>query len=291
MKVSVTIPTYNNIGSFKRTLESVLVQKYEDYEIIITDDSANDEIRDYVKDLHNEKIKYFKNQTSLGAPENWNEGIRRARGEYVKILHHDDWLADENSLEKFVKLMDENPDADFGYAKSVDFEIETGKKKGRKAQKYVKRLQRDPFELFLTNRVGAPSVAIFRNGKDLYFDKNLTWVVDMDFYIMCLLKNPKIAFINEVLVIIGLSNEQITKKCQDNLKIKIFEHFYLYNKYKNYLKDGKYARRLVKIIKVAKIKDLDALKEILNNNIEIPENVVKYCSKRKLCLKNLFHFS
>lgn len=280
VKISIVIPTYNNLVSFKRALGSVFIQKFEDYEIIVTDDSNNDEIGLFIKYLYNDKVKYFKNETPLGSPENWNGGLRKAKGKYIKILHHDDWFADENSLEKFVKLMDENPQSDFGYAKSVDVDTETGKIKTRKAEKYVKQLKKDPFELFITNRIGAPSVTVFRNNKNFFFDKNLKWVVDMEFYINCLRKNPNIAFLNEVLINIGISSSQITKICQDDTKIQIFEQFCLYNKYKDQLQAKKYQNALVDLVKEFKIKDLDKLKEMLPENIEIPEKVKKACSKK-----------
>jgi glycosyltransferase involved in cell wall biosynthesis len=293
-KISVTIPTYNNFESFKRALNSVLCQKFEDYEIVITDDSSNDDIKNFVEPLNNSKIKYFKNPTPLGPPENWNEGIRRASGEYIKILHHDDWLADENSLGKFIKLMEENPDSDFGYAKSVDIDTETGKIKTRNAQKYVKKLEKNCFELFFSNRIGAPSVVIFRNSNDFFFDKNLKWLVDTEFYIMCLLKNNNIAFLNEVLINIGISNTQVTKSCTDNQDVEIFEQFYVYDKYKTHLAQPEYQKELISLLKKFKIKDLENLNKIVPNDIEIPEKIIKYLSKRtknKLCLKNFFHFS
>lgn len=291
LKVSIVIPSYNNFESFNRALDSILVQTFEDYEVVITDDSSNDAIKDFLEKLNNPKIKYYKNPTPLGVPENWNEGLRRAEGEYVKILHHDDWLADEKSLEKFVKLLDENPECDFGYAKSVDIDTETGRIKTRKAEKYVKALQKDPFELFLTNRIGAPSVTIFRNGKNLFFDKNLKWVVDMDFYIQCLRQNSRIAFLNDVLINIGISKTQVTNACQCNKQISIFEQIYLYNKYQSHLQKKKYQACIIALLKRFKINDLDSLKELLPEGMEIPEKIIKYLSKRTLWLKKLFLFS
>lgn len=292
-KISVTIPTYNNFESFKRALNSVLCQKFEDYEIIITDDSNNDDIKNYVEEIHNPKIKYFKNENPLGPPENWNEGIRKATGEYIKILHHDDWLADENSLGKFIKLMDETPNADFGYAKSVDIETETGKIKTRNAQKYVKKLEKNCFELFFSNRIGAPSVIIFRNGRNLFFDKNLKWLVDTEFYIRCLQQNKNIAFLNEVLINIGISNTQVTKSCTDNKNVEVFEQFYVYDKYKASLANPKYEKELTALLKKFGIQDIESLKALIPDNLEIPEKIVKHLSKRnknRLCLKEFFRF-
>lgn len=291
-KVSIIIPSYNNFESFKRVLNSVLSQKFQDWEVIITDDSDNDEIKNFLAKLEMPKIKYYKNETRLGSPENWNEGIRKANGEYIKILHHDDWLADANSLEKFVKLLDEKPLCDFGYAKSVNVDTETGEIKSRKAEKYVARLQKDPFELFLSNRIGAPSVAIFRNGKplnkSLFFDTNLKWVVDIDFYLQCLTQNNNIAFLNEVLINIGISKTQITKTCQNDEKIRLFEQLYLYNKYKSRLQENKYQKSLISLVEDLNIRDLEQLESLLPQPMEIPEKIVKHFSKRKTWLKSLF---
>ena len=51
-KVSVCIPTYNNLELFKKCLNSVLVQEFKDYEIIVSDDSNNDEIEYYLNGLN-----------------------------------------------------------------------------------------------------------------------------------------------------------------------------------------------------------------------------------------------
>ena len=62
MKVTVAIPTYNSLKDLKKALESVLIQEYDDYEVVITDDSKNNEIEDYLKELNNPKVKYFLNR-------------------------------------------------------------------------------------------------------------------------------------------------------------------------------------------------------------------------------------
>ena len=50
-KVSICIPTYNQVIYLKRTIDSVFEQTYTDYEIIITDDSPTDVVFDVVKQL------------------------------------------------------------------------------------------------------------------------------------------------------------------------------------------------------------------------------------------------
>lgn len=109
MKVSICIPAYNNEVSLKRCLDSVLIQDFEDYEIVITDDSPSNVIAQLVSGYNNSKIHYYKNTENLGSPENWNRALSLAKGEYIKIIHHDDWFSSNDSLDKFVALLDTNP--------------------------------------------------------------------------------------------------------------------------------------------------------------------------------------
>ena len=86
IKVSICIPSYNQVKYLRRTIDSVLSQTYSDYEIIITDDSSTDIVFNLVREYESTgKIQYFKNKTPYGSPENWNEAIRLSKGEFVKI--------------------------------------------------------------------------------------------------------------------------------------------------------------------------------------------------------------
>src|SRR5438067_7973037 len=97
-KVSVCIPTFRQPECFRRALVSVLEQEFADLEVIVTDDSLNDDIMSVVQEASDPRIIYVKNEVRLGPPLNWNEGIHLARGEYIKVLHHDDWLAQRDAL-------------------------------------------------------------------------------------------------------------------------------------------------------------------------------------------------
>ena len=65
--VSLCIPTYNQTVYLRKTLESVLMQDISDYEIIVTDDSTTDEVRDLLFSYDfGDKLKYFKNEQRKG---------------------------------------------------------------------------------------------------------------------------------------------------------------------------------------------------------------------------------
>jgi glycosyltransferase involved in cell wall biosynthesis len=90
---SVMIPAYRDRGFLRFTLESVLQQDpgLDEMQIEVIDDCAPDNPPEaVVRELAPERIVYHRNSKNLGIYENWNECIRRARGQWVHILHDDD---------------------------------------------------------------------------------------------------------------------------------------------------------------------------------------------------------
>ncbi|MFC0427912.1 glycosyltransferase family 2 protein [Chryseobacterium scophthalmum] len=233
-KVSICIPTYNNLEAFKRCLHSVLIQTYTDYEVVVTDDSSNEDIKNYLAGNSNlENIFYFKNQKALGSPENWNEAIRKSKGDYIKILHHDDWFTHENSLGIFVQLLDKHPASAFAFvaSKNINLENNTIINYNRPSKEKIDEIKNNPITLLNGNFIGAPSATIFRKNNFSIFDVNTIWFVDIDFYIQILTQNNNLIFSEIDAISIGASPTQITKSVESNKAINIVEHFYLLNKW------------------------------------------------------------
>jgi glycosyltransferase involved in cell wall biosynthesis len=89
--VTVVIATFNSSRSLKLTLESVLAQDFADYEVWVVGDACTDNSQDIVHSFGDKRLQWKNlshNSGSQGAPN--NEGIRRARGEYIAYLGHDD---------------------------------------------------------------------------------------------------------------------------------------------------------------------------------------------------------
>lgn len=260
-KVSICIPAYNNEQSVRRLLESIERQKFKDYEVVITDDSDGEGIRK----LAEEKgyIKYYKNKTALGAAANWNAAIGKSSGEYVKIMHHDDWFTDADSLQNFVDMLEQHPEAGMAFSGSRQEE------EGRSYERFIAAedaalIERDYRNLFLGNTIGAPSGTIVRrsvlenpvqeNGQGdkskkegIAYDKNLTWLVDMDYYMNILKHNSRFVYTEKPLVSIGISKEQLTETCKDDKALHAFEYGYVYQKYQ--LGDcGECRRKLIRLL-------------------------------------------
>ena len=148
--VSICIPAYKQVDYLRKTLCSIQDQTYTDYEIVITDDSPNDDVKNLVQEFNFEnKLKYYKNRKQLGSPRNWNEAVSKSGGKYIKILHHDDWFTFPYSLGEFVALLDNNKEVDFAFSAAVGFNVKEDHKWIHSAtEKQLEQLKENPEVLF-----------------------------------------------------------------------------------------------------------------------------------------------
>ncbi|MBC7865105.1 MAG: glycosyltransferase family 2 protein [Bacteroidia bacterium] len=234
-KVSICIPAYKQVELLKKNLQSIAEQNFLDHETVITDDSPDAEVEMMVNEFKSKisNLHYFRNKIPLGSPENWNESIRRSSGELIKIMHHDDWFTDKTSLGKFVKMMDENPSADFSFCASNVEELNTGLKRvARPSAENIETLKKDPEIVYFWNFIGAPSATIFRRSAFVPFDKNIHYVVDSDFYIR-MLKKTGFSYSDEALITNASKYAgQVTEASLD-ADTQIREFVYLFNKINN----------------------------------------------------------
>lgn len=230
-KVSICIPAYNQPESIKRLLHSIELQKFSDYEIIVSDDSTTPAVEEVVKGFHGFKnLTYYRNEKSLGSPRNWNKAISMATGAYIKIMHHDDWFSGEDSLGEFVALLDSNPDVSFAFSAADAFDRHGHfKYLHTPNQSQLDTLRKDSRVLFSGNFIGAPSATIFRRDPALKFDECLKWLVDIEFYMRMLRLRSDFAFSADPLVRVTVqSPEQGTAQYQFDRCINLREYFYVY---------------------------------------------------------------
>lgn len=93
--VSVIIPTYNRPHLIGRAIRSVLDQTYQDFEIIIIDDSENNETERVIKSFNDKRIRYIHNKKKAGFIKAKNQGAKESRSEYLVFLDDDDELLQE----------------------------------------------------------------------------------------------------------------------------------------------------------------------------------------------------
>ncbi len=106
-KISICLPTYNRAMSLKETLNRLLIQTYQDYEIIIGNDASEDNTREIIRSFKDDRIKYHEHKRNIGIYPNWNYLVHLAKGEYVSIYHdHDIYLP--NILKRSVDILERN---------------------------------------------------------------------------------------------------------------------------------------------------------------------------------------
>jgi glycosyltransferase involved in cell wall biosynthesis len=91
-KVSVCIPTYNSARYLPETIESVLRQDFADYELVICDDVSTDETPEICRAYDDPRIRYIRYRENAKQAGNFNRCLQEARGDFVTLLHADDWL-------------------------------------------------------------------------------------------------------------------------------------------------------------------------------------------------------
>lgn len=105
-KVSIITPVYNCEKFLSETIECVLNQTYEDWEMILVDDCTPDHSADIAKKYSkkDKRIKYVKLEENSGAAVARNKGLSIAEGRFIAYLDADDlWKKDK--LEKQVQFM------------------------------------------------------------------------------------------------------------------------------------------------------------------------------------------
>jgi len=126
-KISVVIPTYNRSGFVVQAIKSVLSQRFDAYEIIVSDNASTDDTLGVLSQFSDEpRIKVFSNDTNIGMVANWRLCVEtRISGDWFLLLSDDDLLIDPYFLAKVQAMIEINPDLGFVYANGYLFDVET----------------------------------------------------------------------------------------------------------------------------------------------------------------------
>lgn len=104
---SVVIPLYNKEDNIANTLDSVLAQTFQDFEIIIVNDGSTDKSLQIVSDYEDIRIKVY-SKPNGGVSDARNYGIKKSSNKYVAFMDADDYWK-PNYLERMFKLIEDYP--------------------------------------------------------------------------------------------------------------------------------------------------------------------------------------
>ena len=119
MKISIIIPNYNHAKFLKKRIDSILNQKFTDFEVIILDDCSTDDSRDIINSYKDERIslKLFNDKNSGSPFKQWKKGIEAAKYDYIWIAESDDW-ADLNFLYEAENILKTHQNISLYYSNS-----------------------------------------------------------------------------------------------------------------------------------------------------------------------------
>jgi glycosyltransferase involved in cell wall biosynthesis len=125
-KMSVCVPTYERVDMVRKLIYSFIRQDYKNKELILSDDSKTDSIKNLVETefKNNLEIKYFHNKENLGYSLNFLKSIERATGDYIIILGDDDAFLTESAITAYVDAFNSNPKVSYIYSNQIQFSNE-----------------------------------------------------------------------------------------------------------------------------------------------------------------------
>ena len=224
--ISVIIPYYKKKNSILKTVNSVLNQIYQNFEIIIIYDDENNNDLNFINEIKNKDNRIFiiKNKKQIGAGNSRNIGINSSKGEFIAFLDADDtWKNDK--LDKQIKFMKIN-----NYeASHTSYSIinERNEVIGNRTARNFFKLK----ELLKSCDIGTSTVMIKRNliNNDVKFAP-LKTKEDFVLWLKLLQKNIKIYGLNEILTYWSRSNSSLSSSTMQ----KLIDGFSVYYKYMNF---------------------------------------------------------
>lgn len=192
-KLSVAVPVYempNGDFFLERLLHSLKRQTFRDFEIVITRDGK--------------------------MAENTNSAIKKSKGELIKILYQDDFLAHENALQQIA----DNFELGWLVTGCTHFD----------GEEYINDHQPSyNHDIHLINTIGSPSVLTIENYNPIFFDETMTWLLDGEYYRRLFERYGEPTILDDINVVIGLGPHQATNTMGDEVKER--EKVYMAQKY------------------------------------------------------------
>lgn len=233
--VSAIITTHNRADLLPRALDSVIVQSYENIEIIVVDDGSTDGTEEVVRRYQQDvTLNYIRLKKSVGACKARNKGIETASGEFVAGLDDDDkWHKDR--IKELVAAYNDN------YA-AVTSDTVMVYKDGQARWKKKKHIDLDT--LLYTNQVG--NQVLVRRDRMMSvggFDPQLEAAQDYDLWIRLSQKFGPIRNVQKLLQTIYMDHEENRITSRSSFK----GYFQFYKKHKQKFNRGQRKYQLYKI--------------------------------------------
>lgn len=202
--VTVAISTYNRADFLKDSINSVLAQTFQDFEVVVIDDGSTDHTREVVQSFDDSRIRYFF-QTNAGIASARNRAADLSRGRYTAV-HDDDDLMVPRRLE--ISLSTIRPGVRATFGSWVNFDDLTGD-----LFLHVSKKKFGPSTSFLTGQ--APGHATWLVETDLIrsfrYDESISSAVDNNLALRMMRSGIQWAHTGQILFMRRVHNGQVTE--------------------------------------------------------------------------------
>jgi len=286
-KVSVCLPTYNYAHYISHAVESVLSQRFTDFELIIVDDCSVDNTEEVVSRYRCDKrVSFEKNERNLGLVANWNKCLSKAKGEYIKFIFADDMLASDDALGRMAGVLDS--DRSISLVASARHLIDSDSRITGLVSHFPPDFVVDGPEVITRcikedlNLIGEPTVVLFRRADaSRGFNGKYQQIVDLEMWFH-LLEKGRFAFIADPLASFRVHPGQKTKENEARL-IHLDDLYLLLKDYlgKPYVNIG-FARRFFQTFSILYLFRKFGKKGVITRE-EAKRRISAHCSYFRFC--------
>lgn len=301
--VSICIPAYKKPEYVVRCIESVLKQTYKQVEIVISDDSPNQDIKLAIESYNSSiSIKYYHNYPALKSPINWNNALNKANGYFYMLMHQDDWFEVDDAIETYIQTFEANPQVDFAFCRNTAIQPDGQVLQLQAIPSLLKDMQKHPNHLVRANVIGPPSNTMLRSKVSVRYDEAYIWLVDVDYYVQLLEAGHGYKYLDAHLVSIGLHEDQTTVFCRNNEDVIIKENILFASKIgRKAFKDiliYDYYWRLLRNYKIRSIQDIivtgvneETILPVIHHMLALQQNMPLSILKMGIISKTLMFFN
>lgn len=242
--ISIFLPYYNDEKYIKYSIDSVLNQTYENFELILFNHASTDKTRDIAHSYDDKRIIHIDSPINYGAGSGlnfWNN-LPQMKGDFVKIFCADDVMSN-NHLEKLVNYITKNEDKDFVISTKVNFIDNNNnllKEKWNLFEEYYidnnYPIEWQLLKYYMNSYSPLPwgSALIKKKSLDnLPKDNSMIYLFDMSFWVNLLI-NKKMGYIEENIISYRKHSDSTMNQNENNIKRACYyEHFPYLNLFYN----------------------------------------------------------
>ena len=236
LKISIIMPTYNQAGLIGKAIDSVMLQHFQNWELIIVNNFSTDNTVEVVNQYRDLRIKFYSLNNKGVIAKSRNFGITKSNGNFIAFLDSDDWWYPTKLEEVSKILVSSNVDVIYHNLKVIN-SLTTRKTRIRELRKPLVN------DLLMNGNMIPNSSAVvraqyFRNGLFISEDPKLVGCEDYSLWIELSLLGANFKYLNKILGVYLFNENGISKN-------KLFiKNIYLLKRYKYLLSNEEWMRAI-----------------------------------------------